>query len=182
MAKTKSTAETISKFIKEDKFEDSSDNDENSEAKLKNYLDSEEQKKLDTIFEIGEENKDEEIEFSKTHQIYHPTKRLCLNKSSRIFEPSSSKNKNEGFEVDEKGLLRITGFDDSLNLKFTNQLSELFRKTSMRFKVSPKMDTTTYIKTLHNMYLQHYNKHLKQTGEFNEETSAIIFPQIIKFM
>ena len=44
------------------------------------------------------------------------------------------------------------------------------------------MDTTTYINTLHNMYLQHYNKCLKQTGEFNDDTSAIIFPQILKFM
>ena len=32
------------------------------------------------------------------------------------------------------------------------------------------------------MYLQHYNKNFKQTGEFNDDTSAIIFPQIMKFM
>ena len=36
-------------------------------------------------------------------------------KSSRIFIPSTLKSKNKGFEVDEKGLLRIiAGFDDSL--------------------------------------------------------------------
>ena len=32
------------------------------------------------------------------------------------------------------------------------------------------------------MYYQHYSKHLKETGEFNNETSSILFPQIIKFM
>ena len=32
------------------------------------------------------------------------------------------------------------------------------------------------------MYQQHYNKFFKQTGEFDEDASAIIFPQIIKFM
>ena len=32
------------------------------------------------------------------------------------------------------------------------------------------------------MYLQHYQKCFKQTGEFNDDASAILFPQIIKFM
>ena len=103
-------------------------------------------------------------------------------KSTRVFTPSIQKSIDKGFEVDEKGLLRISGFDDRLNLKFTNQLAELFKKVSTRFKVSQKMETATYIKTLHNMYLQHFNKNFKQTGEFNDDTSAVIFPQIIKFM
>ena len=96
--------------------------------------------------------------------------------------PEVQTSQDKGFEVDEKGLLKITGFGDSLNLKFTNQLAELSQKISKRFKVDTKMDTATYIKTLHNMYLQHYNKHFKQSGEFNEDTSDIIFPQIVKFM
>ena len=107
---------------------------------------------------------------------------LLSAKSTRVFTPSFKKNKEKGYEVDEKGLLRISGFDDRLNLKLTSGLPELFKKISTRFKVSPIMDTTTYIKTLHNMYWQHYNKHLRETGEFNDETSAILFPQIMEFM
>ena len=32
------------------------------------------------------------------------------------------------------------------------------------------------------MYLQHYQKCFKQTGEFNDDASAILFPQILRFM
>ena len=109
-------------------------------------------------------------------------KSLLSIKSTRVFVPAVQKSKDKGFKVDERGLLQITGFDPSLNIKLTNQLPELFKKISARFKVSSKMDIFTYIKTLHNMYLQHYNKHLKQTGEFNDSNSAIIFPQIVRFM
>ena len=109
-------------------------------------------------------------------------KSLLSTKSTRVFVPEVQKSKDKGFKVEEKGLLQITGFDDKLNLKFTNQLAELFQKISKRFKPTPKMDTTTYIKTLHNMYTQHYNKCLRQTGEFNDDVSAIIFPQILRFM
>ena len=97
----------------------------------------------------------------------------------------NSVNKNiqsKGFEVDEKGVLVIKSFDCSLNIKFTNQLAELFQKISNRFKVSPIMDTTTFINTLHNIYQQHYIKRFKKTREFNDEISKIIFPQILRFM
>ena len=103
-------------------------------------------------------------------------------KSTRVFIPSVQKSKEKGFEVDEKGLLRISGFDEGLNLRLTSGLPELFKKISNQFKVSAKMDTTTFIKTLHNKYWQHYNKFCRQTKEFNKCTSAIIFPQILKFM
>ena len=112
-----------------------------------------------------------------------PIKKSSLSdKSTRVFVPAVQKSEDKGFKVDEKGLLRISGFNDNLNLKFTNQLAELFQKILKRFKTSPKMETSTYIKTLHNMYQQHYNKYLKQTGEFTDNTSAIIFPQILRFM
>ena len=107
---------------------------------------------------------------------------LLSTENTNIITPSDQKSDDKGFEVDEEGLLKITDFHDSLNIKLTNQLAELFQKISKRFKVSPKMDTSTYIKTLHNMYLQHYNKYFRETGEFNDETSAILFPQIMKFM
>ena len=109
-------------------------------------------------------------------------KSLLSIKSTRVFVPAVQTSKDKGFKVDERELLQITGFDDSLNLKFTNQLAELFKKISTRFKLSPKMETITYIKTFHNMYRQHFNKFFKQTDEFNDVVSAIIFPQIIKFM
>ena len=123
---------------------------------------------LDTILEKDEQDyeRDEEdkIEMPEKQQTQTETdsipakKSLLSTKSTRVFAPLAQKSKDKGFEVDEKGLLRISGFDDILNFKFTNPLAEFFKKTSIRFKTSPKMDTATYIKTLRNMYLQHYNK------------------------
>ena len=96
--------------------------------------------------------------------------------------PADQKSDEKGFEVDERRLLIISGFDDSLNIKFTNQLADLFKKISVRFKTTPKIDTMTCLKTLHNMYLQHFNKSFKNTDEFNSQATLIIFCQIIKYM
>ena len=109
----------------------------------------------------------------ETTTSFSPIKKSLSAKSTRVFTPSVQKRKDKGFKVDKRGLLWISGFDNTLNLKFTNQLAELFQKISKRFKTSPKMETNTYIKTLHNMYQQHYNKCLRQTGEFTDDTSLI---------
>ena len=180
--KTKSTVDTSKKEKKEDQ---SDDTDEEDETRRQHTNLAEKQKQLDTIFEVDEEEKVEKLETpsNRTTKTSSLIKKSSLSaKTTRIFTPSTLRNKDKGFEVDEKGLLKITKFSDSLNIKFTNQLAEFFKKTSVRFKNCPKMDTTTYLKTLYNMYNQHYNKHFKETGEFNSETSSILFPQIIKFM
>ena len=109
----------------------------------------------------------------ETTTSFSPIKKSLSAKSTRVFVPVVQTSKDKGFKVDERGLLQITGFDNKLNNKLTNQLAELFQKISKRFKVTPKMETNTYIKTLHNMYQQHYNKYLKQTGEFTDDTSLI---------
>ena len=133
-------------------------------------------------------NEDEEGKMQEPKKLAAQTttgstkKSLLSANSKRVFKPSAQKSKEKGFKVDEKGLLKITGFDDDLNLNFTNQLAELFKKLSERFKATEKMDTTTYIKTLHNMYDQHFTKSFKKTNTFNDEASSKIFPQIIRFM
>ena len=137
---------------------------------------------LDTDFEESEQKEIDDYDFWDLQCISDPPRKFCLSTNSKVFRKSASTNKNDGFKIDSKGLLNISGFDESLNTKFTNQLAEFFKKTSKRFKVSPKMDTISYIKTLYNMYLQHYSKNFKQTGEFNDEASSKLFPQIIKFM
>ena len=177
---------------KECKDDDSSDSDDEDETKRHKMNLDEDTKQLNTIFELGEDD----FKSDEEDKIQMPKKEATQNTvdfrsreewslsatSTRVSIPSVQKSKEKGFEVDEKGLLRISGFGDMLNLKLTSGLSELFRKISIRFKQSPKMDTTTYIKTLRNMYFQHYNKLLKQTGGFNDRISAILFPQILRFM
>ena len=177
---------------KECKDDDSSDSDDEDETKRHKMNLDEDTKQLNTIFELGEDD----FKSDEEDKIQMPKKEATQNTvdfrsreewslsatSTRVFIPSVQKSKEKGFEVDEKGLLRIPSFDDMLNLKLSSGLSELFRKISIRFKQSPKMDTTTYIKTLRNMYFQHYNKLLKQTGGFNDRISAILFPQILRFM
>ena len=59
-------------------------------------------------------------------------------------------------------------------------MPELLEKISSRFKSCQKMNTTTFIKSLHNMFLQHYNKHLRDRNEFNAEISSKLFPQLLK--
>lgn len=66
-----------------------------------------------------------------------------------------------GFEVDENGLLKIAGFDDNLNSEFTRRLPELFKKAYEKFKNTPKIDTSSYIKTFQIMHFQHYKKYFK---------------------
>ena len=174
--KTKSTAATED----QKKGDNSSDSDDGDEIEKYKMNSDEKTKELDTVPELDEERK---TEYADNQFISNLNKNSLLSaKSTRVFIPSVQKSKNKGFEVDENGLLKISGFDDSLNIKFTSSLPELFQKISKRFKTCPKMDITTYIKTLHNMYMQHYNKCLKQTGEFNDSNSAIIFPQIVRFM
>ena len=175
---TKSTAPT--EEHKRNEYFDSSDSDDGGETKRHKTNLDEKTKELDTVPELDEEHK---TEYADNQFISTLNKNSSLSaKSTRVFIPSVQKSKNKGFEVDENGLLKISGFDDSLNIKFTSSLPELFQKISKRFKTCPKMDITTYIKTLHNMYRQHFYKSLKKTGEFNDDTSAIIFPQIVKFM
>ena len=174
--KTKSTAATED----QKKGDNSSDSDDGDEIEKYKMNSDEKTKELDTVPELDEEHK---TEYADNQIISTLNKNSSLSaKSTRVFIPSVQKSKNKGFEVDENGLLKISGFDDSLNIKFTSSLPGLFHKISKRFKTCPKMDITTYIKTLHNMYRQHFYKSLKKTGEFNDDTSAIIFPQILKFM
>ena len=171
------------KSDKKDKKDKKSKKDKKDKKEKKSKDDKEPQKD-------EEQDEEEKIEMPEKQETQidagssQSLKSSLSVKSTRVFKPSTQKNKSKKIEVevDEKGLLRISGFDPSLNIKLTNQLPELFKKISTRFKVSSKMDIFTYIKTLHNMYQQHYNKCLKQTGEFNDSNSAIIFPQIVRFM
>ena len=179
---TKSTADITNEIKEQDSNENSGD--ENNSIRI-NANFKEKQKSLCTIYEANEEDKSDGVEISPQKSITESSQSnelALLSKSSKVFKPPTIQSKDRGFAVDDKGLLKITGFDDGLNGKFTNYLPELFNKVSKRFKVSQIMDTATYIKTLHNMYLQHYNKHLKPSGQFNDDTSSIIFPQILKFM
>ena len=179
---TKSTADITNEIKEQDSNENSGD--ENNSIRIHANF-KEKQKSLCTIYEANEEDKSDGVEISPQKSITESSQSnelALLSKSSKVFKPPTIQSKDRGFAVDDKGLLKITGFDDGLNGKFTNYLPELFNKVSKRFKVSQIMDTATYIKTLHNMYFQHYNKHLKSSGEFNDDTSSIIFPQILKFM
>ena len=107
---------------------------------------------------------------------------LLSTENTNIITQSNQNSDDKGFEVDERRLLKISGFDARLNIKFTNQLAELFQKISGRFRITPKIDTITCLKTLHNMYLQHFTKSFKNTREFNDESTLKIFCQIMKYM
>ena len=177
-SKTESTADSICQNEKKGDPDYSQ-----SEGKSKRTLvEKASQTNLDTIIEGDEEDKIDTSKKQSTTGSSLIKKSFLSTKSTRVFTPSVQKSKDKGFEVDEKGLLKITGLNDNLNKKCTKLLTKLFEKMSKRFKTTPIMDTVTHIKTLHNMYLQHYNKHFQQSGEFNDDTSVIIFPQIVKFM
>ena len=57
------------------------------------------------------------------------------------FTKDEEQNEEKELETVEMPLLKITGFNENLNKKFTDQLSQLFLKFSKTFKANPKMDT-----------------------------------------
>ena len=146
---TKSTADKSNEEKEENKSDGDTDEEDNTIRQHANL--TEQQKQLNPIDEVDEE--EDKVEMPETPSNRAATSTSLIKKSSlstksyRMFKPSILKSKDKGFEVDEKGLLKITGFDDSLNIKFTNHLAEFYKKTSVRFKFSPKMDTTAYLKT-----------------------------------
>ena len=76
---------------------------------------TEKQKQLDPIDEVDEEeDKVEKLQTppNRTTTTSSLIKKSSLSaKSTRIFTPSTMKNKDKDFEVDEKGLLKITKFE-----------------------------------------------------------------------
>ena len=145
-------------------------------------------KKMNEAPEKIDEFDNEEDKFELLKNLYKtPSSDSSQSKTSEIWKspeipkPSNLHN-NKGFEIDSEGVLEISGFDDILNIKLSSLLGEFFKRISARFKNIPYLDTLTYLRTLHNLHLQYWNKQFKKIGEFNEEISTKIFTQVIKFM
>ena len=133
--------------------------DRNLDGNEKSKHKIEDQKDSGTITE--EENKFEIPEIQDNQTINNSE----LIEESKLSSNSSTQNLSTDLEneeakanVDKNEILKIEGFAGSLNIKLTNQLAELFKKISIRFKDGVKMDTVTFLKTLHNMYKQHFKK------------------------
>ena len=87
-------------------------------------------KKYSKDQQVNKEKDDKKTKIGKNRQ-----------KNFEKFTKDEEQNKEIELEAVEIPLLKITGFDENLNKKFTDQLPELFLKFSKTFKANPKMDT-----------------------------------------
>ena len=118
----------------------------------------------------------ETVDLTQTVQIHDQNDDLKFTHHEFFTE-----TKNKGYEIDKHGWLIITKFDKALNVKITGSLSELFKRISMRFVVNNRIDSLSCIKTLFSMHTHHFKKFINK-GELDEESSKIIFDQILTYM
>ena len=119
----------------------------------------EDHKNLGTITEEEDKYEISETQDDQTINNFEQIEESKLSPNSSTQNLSTDlENEEAKANVDKNEILKIEGFAGSLNIKLTNQLAELFKKISIRFKDGVKMDTVTFLKTLHNMYKQHFKK------------------------
>ena len=86
------------------------------------------------------------------------------------------------YTVDPKGCLVINGFNHTQNVKYTNHLSEFFKKIASCFKSKQSVEVITQIKRTYQLFTQHFSKYFKNDQDFNEVSTRKLFSQIMNYM